>query len=744
MLVVMGRHFEIVKGDFGVETIRAEDLRSLMTGLGYLHARDRGLQMLTNRIAFTGRICELLKDSEETLNIDVLMSTLDLIESSKKDLSFLPEEDMDFLEAYCDGVNGFFEQKGRPWLHRLLRIKYEKWLPHHTLALMKLSTFLGLAQSQIELETWLIELIQKGANFEKIKSVVHPFVQEYDEENLERIRSAHFDFDFTPAVLPFELPHQGLHASNNWAIAQEKSIDGGPIHCFDPHLDCLRVPTMWYEVKLELKGELFAGISVAGIPGIVMGKSPKTAMSFTYGYMDMVDFFIEDIKDGQYLFENTRLDPKLTQKTIKRKKHDDLEVTSIEGAAGPLWIDPRKSHTPEALSDGYYFSWAWSGRNGVHTTVQALKSFFSANNAKELQESIKRVSFSCNWILTDNQNNLIFQQSGRFPNRKAEGLLPQVAWHKDNLWSGLQELEQLVSYANPACGFISSANNFINKDPLRPTINACKGNYRNDRIQEMLQSHDKLSIDDMKNMQNDVFSIKAKTVLEKLTPYFPNSSFMVNLKGWDCRYDSNSKTPHLFEVIYFRLNKELFGREFKGAQNWEHFIENTPMYGNFHNNFDRILLAPTEAELSLWYGEEGYENWMRARLKKIIKELSLEEFKFLRWKELRTFQVQNSLMPEFLRKWFKLDSEPTVFSGCPDAINQSTVMQRGTYKISSSASYRGIINHEKKSMLSILPGGNSEKKGAHYLDQLRMWELGKYKELINESDSTVTSDKNLH
>lgn len=730
MLVVMGRNFEIIKGEYGVCTVKAESLPALMTGLGYLHARDRGLQMLTNRIAFSGRICELLKDTEDTLKIDMLMHTLDLVESSKKDLSFLPEQDLDFLQAYCDGINGFFKQKSRPWLHRLLRIKFDRWQPEHTLALMKLSTFLGLAQSQIELETWLIELIQKNASFDKIKSIMHPFIKSYDEQNLERIRSTHFDYNFTPAILPFELPHQGLHASNNWAIASEKSIEGGPIHCFDPHLDCLRVPTMWYETKLELKGETFAGITVAGIPGIVMGKGPKTAMSFTYGYMDMVDFFIEDIKNGQYLFENARLDPTVKKRTIKRKKNPDLEVSTIEAAAGPLWIDPRKLEDATTIEDGYYFSWAWSGRTGVQTTVQALRNFFFKHTAAELAEDIKKVSFSCNWIITDNDNNLIYQQSGRFPERKAEGLLPLPAWQKDNLWGGIRSLDCLESYSNPACGFISSANNFINKDPNQPAINACKGSYRNDRIQEMLAAHSKFSIDDMKSMQNEIFSIKAKTALERLTPFLPNSSYTVNLKGWDFRYDNNSKTPHLFEEIYYRLNRELFGREFQGAQNWDHFMDNTPMYGNFHNNFDRILLNPTPEELDLWYGVEGYEGWMTSRLKKIIKEITVEDFQFKKWKEFRTFQVQNSLMPEFLRKWFNLDSEPTVFSGCPDAINQSTVMQRGFYKITSSASYRGIINHADGTMLSILPGGNSEKKGAHYLDQLRMWELGKYKNLI--------------
>lgn len=730
MLEVSGRHFELLPGEYGVQTVKAEDLTSAMTGLGYLHAKDRGLQMLTNRVVFTGRLCELLKDNADTLKIDTLMHTLDLIDSSQRDYSFLPEEDKEFLEAYCDGVNGFFQQKGRPWLHKLVRIKYEKWTPIHCLALMKLSTFMGLAQSQIELETWLIELIQKGADFGKLKSIMSPFITDYDEENLERIRSAHFNHDYSPAALPFEVPVHGLHASNNWAISGKKSQDGKPIHCFDPHLDCLRIPTMWYEVKIQLPTGLFAGISVSGIPGIVMGKAPNTAMSFTYGYMDMVDFFIEDFKNGEYLFEGTRMEPKVTRRTIKRKKHPNCDISLIEGAAGPLYVDPHKFKSPSDLEDGYYFSWAWSGRTGVHTTVQALKRFFSAKNAHELRDGLKRVSFSCNWIITDNDDNVMFQQTGRFPKRVAEGLLPQVAWHKDNLWDGTRESDELITYENPEEGFISSANNFINREDGAHAINACKGNYRNDRIREMLLSHEKFSVDDMKTMQNEVYSIRAKQMLEKLIPFLPVSSYTVNLKGWDYRYDNNSKTPHLFDEVIYRLSKELYGREFMGAQNWDHFHDKTPMLGNFHNNFDRILVDPNEEDHKVWFSEVDYETWMKTRLKKIFKELALEEMQFKKWKEHRTFVVQNAMMPESLRKIMKLDSEPTIFSGCPSAINQSTVMQRGDYQISSAASYRGIINHADQSMLTVLPGGNSEKKKKHYLDQLRLWELGKYKTLI--------------
>ena len=55
----------------GVPHIEGKDWPAVFCGLGYCHARDRGLQMLTMRTLGRGRSCELLADSDDNLAVDL-------------------------------------------------------------------------------------------------------------------------------------------------------------------------------------------------------------------------------------------------------------------------------------------------------------------------------------------------------------------------------------------------------------------------------------------------------------------------------------------------------------------------------------------------------------------------------------------------------------------------------------------------------------------------------------------------
>ncbi len=65
----MGRP-DIWRDQHGVPHIEARDEPDLYWGQGYVHARDRGLQMLLMRILVQGRASELLDSSDATLQID--------------------------------------------------------------------------------------------------------------------------------------------------------------------------------------------------------------------------------------------------------------------------------------------------------------------------------------------------------------------------------------------------------------------------------------------------------------------------------------------------------------------------------------------------------------------------------------------------------------------------------------------------------------------------------------------------
>jgi len=67
----MNENISIVRDKNGIPHIEADDLQGLYMGQGYVHAKDRGLQMLLMRILGKGRASELLDSGDKTLQIDI-------------------------------------------------------------------------------------------------------------------------------------------------------------------------------------------------------------------------------------------------------------------------------------------------------------------------------------------------------------------------------------------------------------------------------------------------------------------------------------------------------------------------------------------------------------------------------------------------------------------------------------------------------------------------------------------------
>src|SRR5690349_8224553 len=79
----------IERDDSGVPYITAATVDDVHLGLGFCHARDRGMQILLVRILGRGRACELLLDSEEMLELDRFFRRWNLGASSAREEALL-------------------------------------------------------------------------------------------------------------------------------------------------------------------------------------------------------------------------------------------------------------------------------------------------------------------------------------------------------------------------------------------------------------------------------------------------------------------------------------------------------------------------------------------------------------------------------------------------------------------------------------------------------------------------------
>src|SRR5207253_4288649 len=96
-----------------------------------------------------------------------------------------------------------------------------------------------------------------------------------------------------PAALADLLGGAGSGAGSNcWALAGSRTKSGRPLLAGDPHL-AIRNPGIWYEIALQSGDLSLIGFSIPGVPGVVIGHNSHVAWSFTYGYADTQDLFVE-------------------------------------------------------------------------------------------------------------------------------------------------------------------------------------------------------------------------------------------------------------------------------------------------------------------------------------------------------------------------------------------------------------------------------------------------------------------
>ena len=114
----------------------------------------------------------------------------------------------------------------------------------------------------------------------------------------------------------------------------------------DPHLMINRSPGFWYEVIFKMKDKTTMGISLPGFPTVVMGSkfisknlgNDELSWSFTFGFMDQMDYFIEKCKNGKCLYDGEYKPIHKTIEYIEFKNQSNKEYKIYETPNGILEI----------------------------------------------------------------------------------------------------------------------------------------------------------------------------------------------------------------------------------------------------------------------------------------------------------------------------------------------------------------------------------------------------------------------
>lgn len=709
-----GGSINILRNQHGIPEIRANTQVDLMRGLGWVHANDRQLQTLLTRMLLQGRSAELLKGDEGLIAIDTYMRRMNFMPDIAEQLTCLEPDARAVMDAYVGGFNDWMTANGTVFEFKLLGYREpEPYSLADCFILGKVIGFLGLADIQANMEKFLVEMIQKEISEKKLRELFPYLSDPIDSDMIEKIK-------LSPPLVPEALKWLNrlprLNASNNWVVSGRHTRSGFPIMCNDPHLEVNRLPNVWQEVVLRLPGDNLMGITVPGLPALVVGRNSHLAWGLTFSYMDMLDYRIERCRDGKYY----RLDGwkpfRVRYEEIKVKRKPAIQIAVYENEHGLLEGDPHE--------EGCYLVQGWSVARGCGARdFQAMLNVMTARSVDAAMSHFRQMEMvSMNWVLADTRGNIGYQMSGRHFNRPpgVSGLLPRPGWNKDYNPTGFNNPEDLPAVFNPPEGIIATANQDLNYLGRSNPINLSMGPYRADRVVQLLETGSDLDVAYMKDMHYDLYSLQAQRLMKIIAPLLPDTDNGRILKSWDLRYGAESKGAMLFESVYQAIINVVFGDHGVGRNVIDHVFSETSLFNDYYANFDHIL----EKRSSSWFEGQTRDTLFRQGIQEGLR------VKPEGYGQTRSIVLSHLLFGGKLPKFMGFDHGPIVLPGCRATIPQGQIFKNAGRSTTFSPTYRLITDLATDEIHTNLAGGPSDRRFSKwYLSDLKNWYEGNYKVL---------------
>ena len=529
---------------WAVPHVRARTELDLAAALGYLHANDRLTQMELSRRSVAGRLSEIL--GEATLDLDREARQLRLKDASERLWTSAGAESRAWLEAYARGVNAWLDEHRAdpPPTLRLLGVEPAPWSPTDSLGIVLLmGRELSFWQGRPEEERlrWLATL---GPDLTR-ELIGDPDLHLPD--GLEAmaatwIRDAAGVSAGTGGAAP---------GRNNWALGPERTAAGAAIVANDPHLG-FRLPGHWFQAHLRAPGFEVGGMTLPGVPGVVIGQSADVAWVLTNVMLDDQDLFLEEISaDGARVRRDAgwvAVERHTELLPVRGAAGVELELASTE--IGPLLpADPERGLPARSL--------LWTG----HLEADPLSAFLHlarAGRVEEIQGGI--TGYVCpaqNLVVADRWGGLLYTTLGRLPaRRRGDGRLPSPGWDSSYGWAGLEPPERNPRLLAPQARLLVTANHDIRPDGFTTPLTAeFDLPARADRIRELLGERTDWGREELAGIQTDVVSLYARRLIDAAHGDYAGSAARAwdTLSAWDgaMRTDGPAALFVLFEQRLF-------------------------------------------------------------------------------------------------------------------------------------------------------------------------------------------------
>lgn len=545
---------------------------------GYETARDRLWQMDLLRRVARGETAEIF--GQQALEEDKRWRRFGFAAIAQQSIALLSPELRAALENYARGVNAYIvslDDNTLPVEFRILQYKPRHWVPTDTIVVGKI---LADALST----TWRNDLLRASLQAlpkEKFADVTNQ-VTPYDVVLFEKDRSgprpsaggtnaalmatswppAHARgsdilaaADRDDAVRQRSLERIGLYAedlaaSNNWVISGKRTADGKPILANDPHLSPT-APGIWYLTHLSTPTMRVSGVTFPGVPGIVLGHNEFIAWGATNVGPDVQDLYVETFNDaGEYKT------PTGWAKPVIRKETINVRTNLMKPDTSPVTLEVVETRNGVIVADegGKKYALKWTARDPKNAEFEAFFAGNRARNWEEFKTALRSYGGATqNFVYADVKGNIGWYAAGRIPIRKTgDGAVPYDGSTNDGEWTGLIPFDELPNLYNPPSGLIVTANQRIVGTSYKYTqvSRDAASPWRARRIQDALETKQKITLDDVRDVQHDSFNIPLHNLAKEIVKQGAASAeTLAVLKGWDGRMTTDSRGAVLANEI---------------------------------------------------------------------------------------------------------------------------------------------------------------------------------------------------
>jgi len=514
---------KVTRDGHGVPTIEAATLDDLFFAQGYVTAQDRLWEMDVMRRFGAGELSEIL--GEDTLKIDREQRILGLRAAAAKSLALATPRDRSHFDAYARGVNAFIASRrsALPIEFRILKYRPKPWQAEDSIVIanqmvkdLNFYTFRDaltrekiLAKLGPELTA---DLYVNRSWHDRPPTVMHEDMNdqqnqgadpndkndEDDEDDDSGSDNAVTQRGRAVEIWAQQAP-EAVNGSNDWVVSGVHTVTGKPLLSNDMHLGH-QMPNLWYEAHLKSGNLDVVGVTLPGMPYVIVGHNRHIAWGFTNVGPTVTDAFIENFNaDGAYQTPQGWQQPELRREVIHVKGRADVAVDVKITRHGPVVTELLPGESRQVAL-------RWTLYDGLHMP------FFDVDTAQNWDEFRKAFSQldapGQNVVYADIDGNIGYHATGRVPIRAAgDGSLPVSGADDAHEWTGFIPFDKLPSIYNPASGVIATANGRITPDGYPYSISAqWEAPWRTARIYHVLESGRKFAASDMLTLENDVHS----------------------------------------------------------------------------------------------------------------------------------------------------------------------------------------------------------------------------------------------